>query len=137
MNTKNLLDNKLVSGILIFEDFNLPKIEWDENLVGYTSVINDGSQIVLIGNILDYIITDSSESVILLNSNAPLGDANQGHITIEWKYRVSEILGEKFERNNLNFRKADYASMNKEFSNLDWENLCLIWIYEYKNYDTL
>jgi hypothetical protein len=146
---RSLLDGKLVTGIIICGDFNLPSIEWDNNLVGHTNVrASESPEVSLLeslkdsfftqnvnfatfiksngelGNVLDLVITEDSERILEIKSSAPLGCVNQGHSVLEWEYR---LCGESSESKTipavLNYRRADFLRISSEFSKLEWSRI--------------
>ncbi|CAF0869829.1 unnamed protein product [Brachionus calyciflorus] len=72
------------------------------------------------GNILDYIITDSSDRISFIEPRAPLGNINQGHIMMKWTYKIEELQSKNHRISSFNYRKADYISMNSVFESTNW-----------------
>lgn len=139
-----LLDNKIVSGVIICGDFNLPNIKWDENLIRntdthrldsveaemlkkqdeslFTQHVNfptflksDGSVV----NTLDYVITETNERIAEIRPKATLGTLSQGHIVLEWSYTLINPdkdlgIGQRIR----NYNKANVLEINKGFSRI-------------------
>ncbi|RNA12236.1 hypothetical protein BpHYR1_029905, partial [Brachionus plicatilis] len=110
---------------VLIKKLSLPNIEWDANLCGFTSIINEESVEVNMletfndvffcskpdgsfKNVLDYILTESYDRVTLINSKAPLGNTCQGHIVMEWNYIIEDFESNSYEYISLNYRKADF-----------------------------
>ncbi|CAF1120063.1 unnamed protein product, partial [Brachionus calyciflorus] len=76
-------------------------------------------------NVLDLIITESSDRILDIESSPPLGNVQQGHLVLEWIYRTCSNSKKNLSSLNsdFNFRKADFLSMSSEFSNRDWPGI--------------
>lgn len=82
-----------------------------------TFVKADGSE----RNILDYIKAESLDRISHIISKSPLGDVNQGHISMEWDYKLREFKHQINQDNVLKFRKYNFEKMNKEFAEVNWD----------------
>ena len=118
---RELLDHKIVNGIMICGDFNLPDIFWDEDFIPFTNSKNfDSPELGMIEllkdvflvqnvnfptfvyrdkickNILDYVITESFDRIKCINSSSPLGDTKHGHVVLEWNYQTLSARNNTF-----------------------------------------
>ena len=79
-------------------------------------------------NTLDLVITDNGERVYEIVEESALGNLDNGHIGISWKYAKASGTGGKdkktrFKRNRYNYRTGDYAGMKMHLGELNWEEL--------------
>ena len=141
---KKLIDSKKFTGLLIAGDFNYWEIDWpdcnhiplgsahnfkdtlDDNYIIQnvnvkTFQTGDGSP----SNILDLVLTDSSDRIPTIEVGPPLGNINKAHMVLKWKFYLRNKVGvEKgenpFKETKKRFNKGDYTSMNEYLLGINW-----------------
>ena len=74
-------------------------------------------------NVLDYVITQSFDRIMCINSSSPLGDVKQGRVVLEWNYRINSGPNIKFSSKKFNYYKAYFEKNNLEIFNRDWSGI--------------
>ena len=141
---KKLVDSKKFNGLLIAGDFNHPNISWgpdnyvelhgssnspasrfldtlqDLTLIQHVTFPTFMQANATCKNILDYVITDSPESISNIINTAPLGCTDQGHLILNWDYNLSNPLNlPKHSSIKFNYKKGDYSNF---MTHTDWHS---------------
>jgi hypothetical protein len=143
---RKLIDGKKYTGILIGGDFNFSTIKWNNENMGFNTIesyepanlfleclhenfltqnVYENSfqnNINETTNVLDYIITDTSNRIFSLDHQPPLGNIDHGHhiILFEYVYQKSsnktKVLNKRILYNNGN-----YIGFNAYLKNINWD----------------
>ncbi|XP_065645257.1 uncharacterized protein LOC136075750 [Hydra vulgaris] len=139
------LNRKIYTGILICGDFNFPYIKWYEDgsvqvngnknsigarvvdLINNINIIQNVTFPTFIQknkmpkNILDLVITESSDRIKYIENLPPLGLASQGHLILKFNYDLSSNKDKtSYLTFKYNYHKSDFNSIIKCFQNIDW-----------------
>ena len=135
----NILKTKKYSKLFIIGDLNLPDLSAHEWRTGnctntisqaFLELFNDLGLVQTIqepthqhGNILDVLLTNSPQSL----SNIIVGDENSvcksDHFPINFNILANVRRKRPVKREIYNFKKADWAKLNLELSNIPWHSL--------------
>ena len=75
------------------------------------------------GNILDLLLTCSPERIFSIRHEAPLGDLKCAHDVLTWDFAVATASRATESRRRLNYNRADFEALSREFSQYDWASL--------------
>lgn len=136
--------------IVLMGDFNFPNIDWDDNVAvndreaGFLDVIQDSflQQMVHQGTrdsaILDLIFCSNGERIDNLTIGEHLGDSDHNNIRFEIILKTKKI---DTKRLVPNFKKANFAGLKSEFTEVFQEGLKLKHVEDqwgnFKDYITL
>ena len=145
---KKLVESKKYNGLLIGGDFNFSTIKWNDECMGFNTVesyvpsnlfldcLHDNFLVQNIAintfqnnvdettNVLDYIVTDSSNRILLIEHHPPLGSIDHGHhvITFYYIYLDSENI-EKNKDPKLIYNKGNFNEFNAFLNQINWESI--------------
>ncbi|XP_065672125.1 uncharacterized protein LOC136089952 [Hydra vulgaris] len=145
---REYVDKRGFKDLLIMGDFNFPKIEWSDGAVHainssehsiehhFSEIINDEFLIQHVAiptfqlnestyeNTLDLLFTVNEQRLFQFETNAVLGNISKGHLVICFKYALNHHETKTVASNRKYIlKKADFAGMNKFFTNTDWVNI--------------
>ena len=68
-------------------------------------------------NILDYVTTESEQSIYQITTGHPLGETHQGHLILSWYLELESSTQPnlKTQSNILNYGRGNYDSMREHF----------------------
>ena len=75
------------------------------------------------GNILDVVLTDKPDNIQNIDIDRDSGIGCSDHFPITFKLKLNARRKRATKRCIYNFKKADWARMNSEFENLDWDSI--------------
>jgi len=75
------------------------------------------------GNILDLLLTCSPERILSIQHEAPLGNLKCAHDVLTWDLAVSTVGQTTESRCRLNYNRANFVELSREFSQCDWTSL--------------
>ena len=122
-----------VDEFIMIGDMNFPNTDWDtfsstnptERL--FLDTFNDLSLTQLVlepthikGNTLDYILTDKPENVSCIQVDSYSGLCGADHFPINFKLKLNARRKKATKRTIPNFNKADFASMDSDFFDENW-----------------
>ena len=126
--------------VLLVGDFNLPYINWNTWTTNSASNSKESVFIETVrdsflqqcvskstryrsnekSNVLDLILVDNEEYIESLEHQSPLGKSDHEALTFDYLCSIQKI---QYYKTKYYYRKADFTSMNEEFSNIDWNSL--------------
>ena len=135
---QKVLSRRGISNIILVGDFNMPHVQWDnyhstvqtEQLfldsfsnLGFEQLIDSPTHIR--GNILDLLLTNNTR---LINDTRVHHDTivcKSDHFPISFTIKSKTKKNKAAKRELYNFKRADWASINSELHNVNWDRLLL------------
>ncbi len=124
-----------VCGIVVAGDLNMPDIDWDNysspkpvDQLFLDSFSNYGlEQLVdcpthIKGNLLDVVLSDKSQIIFNLSVSDMNKPCKSDHFVINFKIRAKVKRIKTAKRDALNFKRADWVSLNASLRDVNWEH---------------
>ena len=133
---RSLVSRRNPPKVYIVGDFNLPHADWSSssshipieqsfidcfNDLSFNQFINSPTHIS--GNKLDILLSNSDNSIENISILDPHSICKSDHFPITFKIKKSFSRKKTPKRTVYNFKKADWAAMNRELCSLNWQFL--------------
>ena len=125
-----------VCGIIVAGDLNMPEVDWDNysctkpvDQMMLDSFSNFGlEQLVdcpthIKGNLLDLVLSDKSQLILNISVTDMNKPCKSDHFAINFKIRAKVKRIKTAKRDALNFKRADWVSLNSSLRDVNWEHV--------------
>ena len=144
-----LVENNEYDGLCIVGDFNMPKLEWNQNgvfghvgegtfeeelidlildknvaqHVHFPTYINEKNNSMK-QNILDLIFSENEDRILNVEAGPPLSNYSKTyHISINFSIQLNNQNSRyNFSSKKFSFRKAKFVDISNFFNNINWSN---------------